>query len=178
MFGLSKFRRLVRAGVSLITQHAESNVTVPVVHKVSRQLHSSNIKMQEYDDSQAKEQADFDAEDFVDSDRTYWNSVSMIGDVAAEPFPVHRSGELFGYRLKIQTQRKIRGFGTVPLRTFSNTFDAVCNLSRLFSLVENIRVNDQVLLRGRLVNFTNPDSDVKVYKTVIAIQSIIILKTM
>ena len=173
MLALSKIRRLAGVGISLINCSTTSSMNmVPVSHKVPRHLHSSIIKMQEHDDVQMQEKMDLDSEESMGPNRTYWNSVSLLGDVVSEPYPIHRNGELFGYRLKIQTKRKIRGLATEESRIYTNVHDTVCNIRRLFSFIENIKVNDQVFVRGQLVHYQTRDLDEKTYRTYVAIRSI------
>lgn len=100
--------------------------------------------------------------------RSYRDQVILIGDVAAEPLPVYRNGNLSSFKLKIMTLAKHRSKNGGVVKEISSYHEANCSAKRYFSIIENsLNVNDQVVIHGSLVNTITHNLDEVIYRSVI-----------
>ena len=104
--------------------------------------------------------------------RHYYDSVVIIGDVAAEPQPLIRVGEVIGYKLKLSTEREHYG-NDASVKLDMNEYDAVCYRKQCFPYIEKqLKVDDQVLVRGTLLTALSKAEDSAVRNTTVQINSI------
>ena len=145
---------------SVLFNHSKLARSQPSIFQSSRGLHSSCICMDTPDDAlETSEEAS------IQEGKTYYDSVFVIGDVAEEPRPITRDGQVIGYKLKVVTKQAYRQMKTIH--------DAACYARRCFPFIENdLEVDQQVLIRGHLFSTVHSSEDSMIRNSTIRIASI------
>lgn len=157
--------RFVKSASELVSSSKKIQVA-SLLGEACRGIHSSAFCLQD----QSPEQFDIEEPQSLPNNRTYRNSVTMVGDVASKPMPLYRDGELNGYKLKIMTVRRFRSRDGSMSREMQHYHEASCFSRRHFPLIEDkLKVNDQVVIHGSLANSVSRNFDEVSYKTVIRI---------
>ena len=100
--------------------------------------------------------------------KSYFDSVIVLGDIAQEPKPILRNGEVIGYKLKIVTKQ--------PFRLTNTIHDVSCYQRRCFPLIENeLAVDQQVLVRGNLFSTVHASEDSMIRNSTIRVSTINII---
>ena len=124
----------------------------------------------------------FDQKDLHDSQeeskeprtrKNYLTFVTMVGDLADEPKPLYRDGDIFGYKLRILSKKRYPSKQTGTVREHNHYHTAVCNNRACFPVIENrLRVNDQIFIKGNLINVMLTNLDENLRMSLIKVQSI------
>ena len=163
--------RFVKAAADLVLSSSNIQAST-LLGEASRGLHSSLLRLQ---DQSVQSTEEFDTEEPIEQtqNRSYRDSVMLVGDIASEPFPLYRDGELTGYKMKIMTLRRIRDKAGNFLREIPSYHEAVCHRKKCFPLIENkLKVNDQIVIHGRLSNAVSQNLEEITYRTVLKINDV------
>ena len=162
--------RFVKAAADLVLSSSNIQAST-LLGEASRGLHSSLLRLQ---DQSVQSTEEFDTEEPEQTqNRIYRDTVTLVGDVASEPFPLYRDGELSGYKMKIMTLRRIRDKNGSFLREIPSYHEAVCHRRMYFPLMENkLKVNDHIVVHGWLTNAVTRNLDEVTYRSVIRINDV------
>ena len=131
-------------------------------------IHFSSLRRQEH-----HEMSDaVDDSSLTEPKRSYFNQVTMIGDVASKPQALYREGNVFGYKLRIMSKKRFNG-PDGQHREVNHYHNAVCNNKRCFPIFEkDLNVNDQVFIRGTLINVDLTNLEQNSFMTLIRVNTI------
>ena len=132
-------------------------------------IHTSALQKQEQHDVEEDFASDLEPK------RSYLSQVTLIGDVVSKPKPLYRDGNVFGYKLRILSKKRFKT--AEGYRVHNHYHNAVCNNRRFFPLLEeSLDVDDQIFVRGQLVNVELTNLEENSYMTLIRANSVHLFK--